>query len=845
MNHKSMIQIIIITSLIAFGFVNQAFCACIPIPGNIGDEGAAGTVASHDPNALTGPAGYGPGHYVPANTLLAYRIDFENDASASAPAQQVTITNQLEGSLNWQTFQITEIGFGDQFIAVPPGSQNYQTVIPMTFEGVTFEVHVNVGIDLSTGIITANFYSIDPETGWTPPVNIGFLPPEDGTGRGMGHVSYTINHKADLLEGTEIRNVALIVFDMGEQIYTNQIDPHDPSQGTDPQKEALVTIDSETPASRVASLPETSGSTFIVNWAGSDSASGIAGYDIYTREGQEVEWQLWQERTPETSAEFTGIPGHSYEFYSVAIDNVGHREQKDPVPDTKTFINTVSDQDGDGVADASDNCPLIANADQADLDGDGLGDLCDTCPKDADNDIDGDGVCGDVDNCPSISNVGQADLDGDGMGDLCDPDQDGDGVANAADNCPLVVNSDQADLDGDGIGDLCDPDKDGDGIANTTDNCPLVINADQADLDGDGIGDLCDPDKDGDGIANTTDNCPLVTNADQADLDGDGIGDLCDTCPKDADNDIDGDGVCGDVDNCPSIVNVDQADLDQDGIGDFCDPQTCGNGIMETIEKCDDGNRVNGDGCSSQCITETTITVSKAKVDWHAGKIKFKGGIRLPLGVTPFNVAPQSSVSIDIPDIGQVVSEQAFFTVKGREGKKWVFKNGTGGIQAFKIDWKGARFDYKGLLHIRTNYIGQKNTRLEIERKRLTGAFSIQIGEISIQVDADNKVTTLPSTILIDKDDHHHEIEVDLPFALTTDMVMVISRPDLADTQVPVADYFSYSTGKFDLRARFNPTGVSGLDGPVLLNLRITLGEVGYPGYAQISKRWKIRKDKE
>lgn len=37
----------------------------------------------------------------------------------------------------------------------------------------------------------------------------------------------------------------------------------------------------------------------------------------------------------------------------------------------------VSDRDGDGVADAEDNCPTVENAEQTDSDGDGLGDACD------------------------------------------------------------------------------------------------------------------------------------------------------------------------------------------------------------------------------------------------------------------------------------------------------------------------------------------------------------------------------------------------------------------------------------------------------------------------------------
>ncbi len=38
------------------------------------------------------------------------------------------------------------------------------------------------------------------------------------------------------------------------------------------------------------------------------------------------------------------------------------------------------DTDGDGVADAQDNCPYVPNPDQMDSDGDGIGDACDQCP---------------------------------------------------------------------------------------------------------------------------------------------------------------------------------------------------------------------------------------------------------------------------------------------------------------------------------------------------------------------------------------------------------------------------------------------------------------------------------
>jgi hypothetical protein len=81
--------------------------------------------------------------------------------------------------------------------------------------------------------------------------------------------------------------------------------------------------------------------------------------------------------------------------------------------DQKVVYDVLADTDDDGVFDPSDNCPTVANADQANMDGDGSGDACDT-------DIDGDGVDNSADNCATVSNADQADVDGDGTGDACD-----------------------------------------------------------------------------------------------------------------------------------------------------------------------------------------------------------------------------------------------------------------------------------------------------------------------------------------------------------------------------------------------------------------------------------------
>jgi MYXO-CTERM domain-containing protein len=211
--------------------------------------------------------------------------------------------------------------------------------------------------------------------------------------------------------------------------------------------------------------------------------------------------------------------GDTYQ-YADDYDDDGLEDDGDNCPFIKN--KTQADSDGDGVGDACDTCTSMANPDQFDTDGDGTGDVCDA-------DIDNDGLENAVDNCPAIANkLLQKDTDGDGLGDVCDDDADGDGVVNIEDNCPLVKNPDQLNTDPNSYGDACDNDADKDNIDDSKDNCPMVQNIDQTDLDGDGMGDLCDIDMDNDEIIDLDDNCPEVVNPDQVDSDRDGKGDACD-----------------------------------------------------------------------------------------------------------------------------------------------------------------------------------------------------------------------------------------------------------------------------------------------------------------------------
>ncbi len=276
---------------------------------------------------------------------------------------------------------------------------------------------------------------------------------------------------------------------------------------------------------------------------------------------------------------------------------------------------TLLDSDRDGVVDVNDNCPSIANPDQANADGDAWGDACDSCPSVASADqldsdatpAGSDGYADACDNCKFVFNPDQANHDDDYYGDACD-------------NCPYVTNNDQADSDRDGVGDACETpsepslqiisqnmtlaepsqengtsndylvqmtlpsatlkDADNDTVADIFDNCRFVKNEDQNDTDKDGIGDACDTcksiknpgqldDPDNDGLGYACDNCDEIYNPGQKDSDWicagsqktgptpncqriyDGVGDACD--------------------NCLAKYNPDQKDADDDGVGDACD----------------------------------------------------------------------------------------------------------------------------------------------------------------------------------------------------------------------------------------------------------------------------------
>jgi hypothetical protein len=81
------------------------------------------------------------------------------------------------------------------------------------------------------------------------------------------------------------------------------------------------------------------------------------------------------------SASSAAVPGNHTVTATIVQNNTNGTYNNNVAIPIKVNAPAVADADGDGVADASDNCPNAANANQADADSDGVGDVCDDTPN--------------------------------------------------------------------------------------------------------------------------------------------------------------------------------------------------------------------------------------------------------------------------------------------------------------------------------------------------------------------------------------------------------------------------------------------------------------------------------
>jgi hypothetical protein len=280
---------------------------------------------SIDPNEKIGAVGIGTDRYVSKLEPLRYAVFFENQPTATAPAQEVVIIDQLDMSkLDLATLNLGPISFGTRTIVPLPGRQEFATDVDLRPE-TNLLVRIVVQLDRYAGTLSWRLTSIDPDTGERPEFE-GFLPPNTNPPQGEGSVIFMVQPSPSLQTGEVIANSASIIFDTNDPIQANAW---------------TNTIDDSSPISSVLPLPTVTDSTsFTVRWSGSDSGAGIQDYTIFVSDdGGPL--TVWLEQTSQVSGRFTGTSGHHYEFLSQARDWMGLREVPKTEPDARTRVMTL------------------------------------------------------------------------------------------------------------------------------------------------------------------------------------------------------------------------------------------------------------------------------------------------------------------------------------------------------------------------------------------------------------------------------------------------------------------------------------------------------------------------
>jgi Bacterial Ig-like domain (group 3) len=300
-------------------------------------SGSGGTSGgSIDPNGKTGPQGDGStSHFVKASGALAYNVYFENEATASLPAAQVVVSDQLDATkVDLSTVTLGPVTFGTNTITPPSGSTGFAiTYRPPSV--TSYVVRAQGSVDKNAGLLKWTFTTLDPTTNLPPSdPSLGFLPPDTDGVVGQGGVTFNVTPlPAAQTTGTQITNGASVVFDANAAILTPTY---------------LNTLDADAPISAVKALPavETISGTattlaFPVAWTGTDKGAGIKSYTIFVADNN-GDFIPWQTAVTITTANYTGTAGHTYGFYSIATDGAGNVEAGKVKADTTTVISSLA-----------------------------------------------------------------------------------------------------------------------------------------------------------------------------------------------------------------------------------------------------------------------------------------------------------------------------------------------------------------------------------------------------------------------------------------------------------------------------------------------------------------------
>lgn len=272
-------------------------------------------LAPFDPNDISGYVAESGSYYIGRDVeKVTYMIEFENDSTiATAPAHRILLSDTLDTNVfDINSIVPLKVQIGDKTYDFTSSNNLNVATIDMRPE-INAIAQVSMSVDKS-GVLSWILESLDPMTVEpTTEAMSGILPINDASGSGMGFITFSINLKKGLDDGTEVANMANIIFDTNDPIST----PY-----------WINETDYVNPISRVDSLEIVNDSIINVKLAGFDERSGIWKYDLYYQPGSGSDWFLLAEGLTEPTFQCQVYEDVRYGFCAIATDMAGNKEVK-------------------------------------------------------------------------------------------------------------------------------------------------------------------------------------------------------------------------------------------------------------------------------------------------------------------------------------------------------------------------------------------------------------------------------------------------------------------------------------------------------------------------------------
>jgi hypothetical protein len=277
---------------LATGKVFGACCSDSPPQLTVVTSMVTSMVKSTDPNGdpddlQSDLAGFGAAAYIAEDQVINYTIRFENPASATAPAADLTVT--------------ADLGTGIDLASVGVGPSSH----PL---GMTAEINE------SNSTITWFFKDIT-------------LPPNQSPPDGEGWVQFSARPVSDAASGTLLSVRAAVRSDFNPPVETNLV---------------AYTLDSGPPDTRVKGLaPVQLSPSFEISWSGSDDPGGSGLHEVTLlvseNGGPFSKLGIFSGQT----IPFQGETGKTYGFATLGIDQVGHPEALPDHPDATVTVGQL------------------------------------------------------------------------------------------------------------------------------------------------------------------------------------------------------------------------------------------------------------------------------------------------------------------------------------------------------------------------------------------------------------------------------------------------------------------------------------------------------------------------